>query len=356
MAKISTYPNASSPQLSDILIGSEVGDGNATKNFTIASIIGLVDLSNFVPYTGAIDNVDLGSYGLTADSVIVADGLAVLAGLAQFNGPIQAIGSLTIDSQLIDGLGNPGTTGQLLSTNGSEIIWTTYGLQEVLDAGDTANNVAIVLTGTSSMTAPGIESQTALIVGGTLEDYDSSVGTAGQVLSSTGIGVEWVDIASILNSYKGSFYDNLTQNLTGGANVAVPVILRQTDAPATNGVSVVTDGTNLTRITVANAGVYNILFSAQLTNSGGSAQTVDFWLRKNGATAAFNVPDSNGKVQLQGNASYLMAAWNYFIALNAGDYVYLMWTATSTNVTMISAPTNGVHPATPSIIVTINNV
>jgi hypothetical protein len=112
----------------------------------------------------------------------------------------------------------------------------------------------------------------------------------------------------------------------------------------------------LTRITVANEGVYNILFSAQLANSGGTAQTVDFWLRKNGNTASFNVPDSNGKVQLQGNASYLMAAWNYFVALNAGDYVYLMWTATSTNITMVNAAANGVHPATPSIIVTLNQV
>jgi len=161
---------------------------------------------------------------------------------------------------------------------------------------------------------------------------------------------------STLNLYKGSFYDNITQTLTGGANVAVPVRLNSTDTSATNGISVVTDGTNLTRITVANAGVYNVLFSAQLTNSGGTGQTVDFWLRKNGETAAFNVPDSNGKVQLQGNASYLMAAWNYFIALDAGDYIYLMWTATSTNITMINAPANGVHPATPSIIVTLNQV
>jgi hypothetical protein len=161
---------------------------------------------------------------------------------------------------------------------------------------------------------------------------------------------------STLNLYKGSFYDNFTQTLTGGANVAVPVRLNSTDTSATNGISVVTDGTNLTRITVANTGVYNLLFSAQLANSGGSAQTVDFWLRKNGATAAFNVADTTGKVQLQSNSSFVMAAWNYFIALNAGDYIYLMWTATSTNITMITSPATAVHPISPSIIVTLNQV
>jgi hypothetical protein len=161
---------------------------------------------------------------------------------------------------------------------------------------------------------------------------------------------------STLNLYKGSFYDNITQTLTGGANVAVPVRLNTTDTSATNGISVVTDGTNLTRITVANTGVYNLLFSAQLANSGGTGQTVDFWLRKNGATAAFNVADTTGKVVLQSNTNFAMAAWNYFIALNAGDYIYLMWTATSTNVTMVNTAANAVHPASPSIIVTLNQV
>jgi hypothetical protein len=156
--------------------------------------------------------------------------------------------------------------------------------------------------------------------------------------------------------YKGSFYDIITQTLTGGANVGVPVILRTTDTSATNGVSIVSDGTNLTRITVANTGVYNLLFSAQLANSAGSSQVVDFWLRKNGSTAAANIADTNGKVQLQSNNTYVMAAWNYFVSLNAGDYIQLMWTATSTNITMVTEAANGVHPATPSIILTLNQV
>jgi hypothetical protein len=157
-------------------------------------------------------------------------------------------------------------------------------------------------------------------------------------------------------SYKGSFYDTITQTLTGGANVGIPVILRTTDSSATNGVSIVSDGTNLTRITVANAGVYNVMFSAQLANSAGSSQTVDFWLRKNGSTAAANIADTNGKVVLQSNSNFVMAAWNYFVALNAGDYIQLMWTATATNITMVADPANAVHPLTPSIIVTLNQV
>jgi len=188
---------------------------------------------------------------------------------------------------------------------------------------------------------------------------NGSEGTIGHILKSNGGETpSWVDIATAINGnlWKGSFYDSVTQTLTGGANVAVPMILGTTDTAATNGISVVTDGTNLTRITVANTAVYNLLFSSQFQNSGGTAQTIDIWLRKNGSTAAANLADSNGKVYMQGNASHVIAAWNYFVPLNAGDYIQLMWTATSTNITMVTEAATVVHPATPSVIVTLNQV
>jgi hypothetical protein len=269
MAKISTYPNDTNVTLSDRLIGTDNENNNETKNFTIGSLLSLANdptvLTGFVPYTGADDNVDLGSNTLESAGVIL-------------NGP------------LTEPVNGDGVLNQILTSQGP------------------------------------------------------------------GVAPKWLAPAAVLDAYKGSFYDSITQTLTGGANVAVPVILRQTDVDATNGISVVTDGTNLTRITVAHTGVYNLLFSAQLTNSGGTGQTVDFWLRKNGSTAAQNIADTNGKVHLQSNAAFLMAAWNYFVKLNAGDYIQLMWTATSTNITMVSEVANGVHPATPSIIVTLNKV
>jgi len=71
MAKISTYPSVGNPNLSDMLIGTDSADNNATKNFTIGSMLTLVNdpsiLTDFVPYTGATQDVDLGSFGITAD-------------------------------------------------------------------------------------------------------------------------------------------------------------------------------------------------------------------------------------------------------------------------------------------------
>ena len=67
MAKISTYPGPSSPSLSDMLIGTDVNDMNMTKNFTILDILSVSGSTAYVPYIGATNNVDLGSYTLTTD-------------------------------------------------------------------------------------------------------------------------------------------------------------------------------------------------------------------------------------------------------------------------------------------------
>lgn len=67
MAKISTYPGPSSPSLSDMLIGTDVNDMNMTKNFSILDILSVSGSTAYVPYIGATNNVDLGSYKLTAN-------------------------------------------------------------------------------------------------------------------------------------------------------------------------------------------------------------------------------------------------------------------------------------------------
>lgn len=61
MAKISTYPIVSVPDFSDLLIGTDVENLNETKNFTIGDIADLIIVGSYVPYTGAINDVDLGT-------------------------------------------------------------------------------------------------------------------------------------------------------------------------------------------------------------------------------------------------------------------------------------------------------
>jgi hypothetical protein len=112
---------------------------------------------------------------------------------------------------------------------------------------------------------------------------------------------------------------------------------------------------NNSRITMTNSGKYNLAFSAQLyqTNNTGN---VNIWLNKNGSPVA----NTNTKVTMNSNNHYLVAAWNFFVDSAANDYYQIMWSSSSTNTSIQYDPEatiNGnVHPAIPSIILTVNQV
>jgi hypothetical protein len=150
--------------------------------------------------------------------------------------------------------------------------------------------------------------------------------------------------------YYGSFIDTTTQT-AAVINTAYPVKLGVTEL--SNGVSIVNNlSSNPTRITIANAGIYNIQFSLQLEKTGGSGNmTTDIWLRKNGV----NIPNTTGKVVLTGsaNASPTIAAWNYVIDASSNDYFELMWATSNVNVEIVKNAAIAPHPLVPSAILTV---
>ena len=108
-------------------------------------------------------------------------------------------------------------------------------------------------------------------------------------------------------------------------------------------------------IEVLKNGVFNVQFSAQLSRtSGGSSQQISIWFRKNG----INIPNSNTHLNVQANAGKLVAGWNYFFDLNQNDTIQIMYSVTSTTIQLLHENADLVvpHPATPSVIVTINQV
>jgi hypothetical protein len=56
------------------------------------------------------------------------------------------------------------------------------------------------------------------------------------------------------------------------------------------------------------------------------------------------------------NGHYLVASWNFFIRLNSGDYVEIMWATTDSTIILQSDTLGTIHPATPSVIATINRI
>jgi len=163
--------------------------------------------------------------------------------------------------------------------------------------------------------------------------------------------------SAISGTSYGSFYDTTTQTATL-PNTAYAMKLNSSDSPITSGVIVTNDSLgNPTQVQVAHSGIYNFQFSAQLQRiSGTNSQIVDIWLRKNDNGASGNLANTNSKVELQGTLNYLLCAWNFFVSMNANDFIQLMWSTTSTNIEIFYDVANALHPATPSLIVTMNKV
>lgn len=374
MAKISTYPFATPPTLGSYVIGTLNVSSKDTKNFRISDILALSGSGVFVPYTGASQAVDLGSYPITANQFIKLGGTSseflkadgsvdsntyltssVLANYVPYTGATADVNLLTRNITANSFIKVAGLPTQFLKADGSidsnvYLVASTASTTYVPYTGATSD----VNLGLYSLSGYNLTATNSLNTNGPLKVL-SNAGVAGQLLVSQGAGGApvWQDSTVAVDMFKGSFYDNLTQN-AAVINTAYAMIFRQEDIDSTLGISVTNGSLGLpTRITVTHTGVYNIAFSAQLERAtGGSSQTVDIWLKKNGT----NVPSTCTKVNVQANAGYLVAAWNFFIKLNAGDYVELMWSTTSTAISLHAAPANGVHPEIPSVILTINQV
>jgi len=147
------------------------------------------------------------------------------------------------------------------------------------------------------------------------------------------------------NPRYGSFYDTTTQT-AAAINTAYAMTFNTSDL--SYGVTI---GTPTSRIYVDTPNVYNVQFSAQLDKTAGGVGLVWVWLRKNGV----NVPDSAGQIRIQGNNAEILAAWNYVIQLNAGDYIELMWEVDDTSVIILAEAASAVHPSVPSVILTVTD-
>jgi hypothetical protein len=150
----------------------------------------------------------------------------------------------------------------------------------------------------------------------------------------------------------GAFQDS-TDQTAANTTTAYAVTFDTTDY--SNGVYL----SNSSRLNVRNYGIYNIQFSFQYKNTTNDAQDVDIWFRKNGT----NIDGSNSRFSLParkstGDPSHLIAAMNYFLEMNAGDYVEIMWRVTDVGVSLEHFPTSTTpdRPSVPSAIVTLNYV
>ena len=143
----------------------------------------------------------------------------------------------------------------------------------------------------------------------------------------------------------GSFYDT-TDQTAAAINTAYAMTFNSTDLSVG-----VTLGSPTSRVYVDRPNVYNIQFSAQVINTAGGAHDMWIWLRKNGS----DVANTSTAMRIEGNNTQDVAAWNFLLQMNAGDYFELMWEVSDTALSLQTDPASAVHPAIPSIILTVTD-
>ena len=148
----------------------------------------------------------------------------------------------------------------------------------------------------------------------------------------------------------GAFQSGVDQ--TAVVNTATAMTFNVTDY--SNDVSVVSNS----RITVVNSGVYNLQWSGQFENVDTQLHDASVWIRVNGAdvvgsNSLTSVPNKHGGVN-----GHTIAAWNYFVQLNAGDYLQLMWSTDDAQVSLqyYAAGVTPTRPTTASVIATLSFV
>jgi hypothetical protein len=177
-----------------------------------------------------------------------------------------------------------------------------------------------------------------------LTGYLYGNGTTGNVTASPYIS------GSVVDFKFGSFHQATTlTNTTPGTGI--PMRFGSTDF--SNGITIQSDGTNPTYITVDTVGTYNFQFSAQLNKNGGGGAAIDIyiWMNLNGVA----IPATNTRVTLQGANVYTVAAWNFFLDAAPGDHIQLMWASTSANAE-ITGLTPAIGPTVPAAILTVNQI
>jgi hypothetical protein len=150
----------------------------------------------------------------------------------------------------------------------------------------------------------------------------------------------------------GAFSSDQDQTTT--ANTATLMTLNTTDF--SNQVSI-----SSSKITVVNAGIYNLQFSVQFQNTDNQIQDISIWLRQNGT----DITGSTGFVSIParksasaGEEAHEIVGWNYYLQMQANDYVEIWWSATNASVTIQQYPASvsPTRPSTQSVVATLSFV
>ena len=249
------------------------------------------------------------------------------------------------------GIGVTNAAGSITLANTGVLSWSG-GATGLTPATPTTGNVTLsgLLNVASGGTGQSTYTNGQLLIGNTTGNtLGKATLTAGSGIAITN-GAAAITIAS--DKAYGSFYDTTTQS--AAALTIKAITFNSTEL--SYGVSI---GTPTSRFVVAKAGIYNIQFSAEISNPSAAIDDVTIWLRQNGVDLANSAgivgsPPKHGAIN-----GHTIIGWNYILQAAANDYFELYWITDNGTTQILTYPASTVapiHPQAPSMILTVQQV
>jgi hypothetical protein len=233
-------------------------------------------------------------------------------------------------------------SGMLSGTEGGSLPLLPYGAWQdfastTLDVAinNSVTTIATPANGTTAFPSSGqirIESEIISYTGKTTSSFSGCTrGAFGTTAASHSVGVGIIKVQCLAANTSGPMYMNQTDSTYDTALVST------------------------TQLTTYQPGVYNLQWSGQFVNSDTQLHDVSVWVRINGVDVSgsmgfVSVPNSHGGID-----GHAIIGWNYYLTLNANDYVELYWSPNNQKVTLECIPTQTgpTRPSTASVIATL---